>query len=216
MPSGAVVLYADAFWISPYVFTCYVALREKEVPFDVRPVALQTKEQRLPSYQSRTLTGRVPAIDHGDFTMAESNAIVDYLEEAFPPPAHPAVYPTDLRQRARARQLLGWIRTDLMPIREERSTHTMFYARATAPLSAAGRDALDRLVFVAEELVTEGKPTLFDTFSIADADLAFMLHRLLLNGDPVPPKLATYARAVWTRPSIREFIERERIPYVPY
>jgi glutathione S-transferase len=75
---------------------------------------------------------------------------------------------------------------------------------------------VERLFYVADALVTEGKPTLFDAFSIADADLAFMLHRLLLNDEPVPAKLASYARGIWTRPSIREFVDRPRAPYVPY
>jgi glutathione S-transferase len=204
MPSAAIVLYTDAFWISPYVFTCFVALREKGLPFETRSVALQDKEQRGAAFQKRSLTGRVPALEHGDFTLT------------FPTPGHPSIYPAELRARARARQVLGWIRTDLMPIREERATHTMFYARATEPLSAAGRDAAERLLFVADQLVTEGKPTLFGAFSIADADLAFMLHRLILNGDPVPSKLVGFARGIWERPCIREFAAHERLPYVPY
>jgi glutathione S-transferase len=216
MPSASIVLYTDAFWISPYVFTCFVALREKGLPFKTRSVALQDKEQRGAAFRTRSLTGRVPALEHGDFMLTESNAIVDYLEEAFPAPAYPSVYPADVQARARARQLLGWIRTDLIPIREERATHTMFYTRATDPLSAAGRDAAERLLFVADQLVTEGTPTLFGAFGIADADLAFMLQRLLLNGEPVPAKLASYARGVWERPSIREFVTHVRLPYVPY
>jgi glutathione S-transferase len=158
----------------------------------------------------------VPALEHGEFTLTESNAIVDYLEDAFLAPAHPRVYPADVQARGRARQVLGWLRTDLMPIREERASHTMFYARATEPLSPAGRDSAERLLFVADRLVTDGEPTLFGAFSIADADLAFMLHRLILNGDPVPSKLVSYARGIWERPCIREFVGHERLPYVPY
>jgi glutathione S-transferase len=216
MATPPIVLYTDAFWISPYVFTCFVALREKGVTFETKSVALQNKEQRGASFRAKSLTGRVPALDHGDFSLAESNAIVDYLEDVFPPPAHPALYPADPQERARARQILGWIRTDLMPIREERATHTMFYAHAKEPLGVAGREAKERLLYVADTLVSDGKPYLFGAFSIADADLAFMLHRLLLNDEPVPAKLATYARGVWQRPSIREFVERERLAYVPY
>jgi glutathione S-transferase len=216
MSNPPLVLHTDAFWISPYVFTCFVALREKGLPFETKAVALQDKAQHDVAFRKRTLTGRVPALEHGDFVLAESNAIVDYIEDVFPSPAHPALYPADPKHRARARQILGWVRSDLMPIREERATHTMFYERAKAPLSAAGREAAARLYFAAGELVTEGKGTLFDAFSIADADLAFMLQRLVLNGEAVPAKLAAYANSIWTRPSIREFVERPRAPYVPY
>jgi glutathione S-transferase len=216
MSTSPLVLYTDAFWISPYVFTCFVALREKGIAFETKSVALQDKAQRDAAFRARSLTGRVPALDHGDFMLTESNAIVDYLEDVFPSPAHPSLYPADPRGRARARQILGWIRTDLMPIRDERATHTMFYERATEPLSPAAHDAVERLFYVADALVTQGKATIFDAFSIADADLAFMLHRLLLNEETVPAKLASYARGIWTRPSIREFVDRVRMPYVRY
>ena len=36
--SGPLTLYVDAFCISPYAFSCFVALREKGVAFDVRAV----------------------------------------------------------------------------------------------------------------------------------------------------------------------------------
>ena len=35
---------------------------------------------------------------------------------------------------------MAWVRSDLMPIREERSTTTMFYERATKPLSPAAQE----------------------------------------------------------------------------
>ena len=51
---------------------------------------------------------------------------------------------------------------------------------------------------------------MFDAWCIADADLAFMLHRLVLNGDPVPPNLKQYAETQWKRPSVRAYVEHER------
>ena len=77
-------LFADTFWISPYVFSCYVTLREKGLDFSVDPVALESKEQEAPAYRDRPLTGRVPALRHGDFWLAESQAIVESLDDAFP------------------------------------------------------------------------------------------------------------------------------------
>jgi glutathione S-transferase len=207
------VLHGDGFWISPYVYTCFVALTEKGLPFEVREVHLERDENHQPGYEAASLTGRVPALQHGAFWLAESSAIVDYLEDIHP---SPALLPTDVRDRSRARMILAWVRSDLMPIREERPTHTMFYVRADRPLSPAGDEAVARLLRVAERMVPDGGGPLFGSFSIADADLAFMLHRLLLNGEPVPAKLRRYAEAIWARPSVRAFVERERPPYVPY
>lgn len=212
--AASMILHGDTFWISPYFFSCFVALREKGLAFDVVPVALERGEQRETSYRERSLTGRVPVLDHDGFVLAESSAIVDYLDEAFPDA--PRALPRGVRERSRARQIMAWIRSDLMPIREERSTTTMFYARATAPLSPAAERSRERLVFVASRLLPTSGKYLFGDFSVADADLAFMLHRLILNGDPVPDDVAAWAKGVWERPSVREFVERPRAPYVPY
>ena len=216
MASPSLTLYVDSFWISPYVFSCFVALREKGLAFETKTVALEKGEQRDVAYKKRTLTGRVPALEHGDFTLAESSAIVDYLEEAFPAPAHPRILPENVRDRARARQILAWVRSDLMPIREERSTNTMFYEPTKRPLSADAKNAAEKLFFVADTLLADGGSFLFGSFGIADADLAFMLHRLILNGDAVPEKVATWAKNVWQRPSVQAFVTHARPPFVPY
>ena len=41
----SLVLYGSEMWNSPYVFTCFVALREKRLPFEVRIIALQNGAQ---------------------------------------------------------------------------------------------------------------------------------------------------------------------------
>ncbi len=207
-------LFADTFWISPYVFSCYVTLREKGLDFSVEPVALQSKEQEAPEYRDRTLTGRVPALRHGEFWLAESQAIVEYLDDAFPD--SPRALPRAIEARARARQLLAWLRSDLMPLREERSTTTMFYARADRPLSAAGEAAASKLLHVADLVIPSDSSSLFGAWSQADSDLAFMLQRLLLNRHAVPAKIRAYVVREWQRPSVQEFVTRERVPYVPY
>jgi glutathione S-transferase len=39
-----------------------------------------------------------------------------------------------------------------------------------------------------------------------------MLNRLVLNGDPVPERLALYARQQWQRPSVQLWLELKRPP----
>ncbi len=208
-------LYRDDFWISPYVFSCDVTLREKKLPYDTEVVALQRGEQRAEDYAARSLMGRVPALRHRDFTLAESSAIIEYLEDAYP--KRKRVLPTDPQERARARQVMSWIRSDdTLPIRIERSTTTMFYERATNPLSNEARAAAAKLVTVATRLLAHGGKHIGRAWSIADADLAFMLQRLVINGDEVPAAVRAYADRVWQRPTVREFVERERPPYVPH
>ena len=207
------ILYGDRFWISPYVFSCFVTMREKGLEFAMRDVGLDRADQKAPEYEARSITGRVPTLVDGEFSLSESQAIIEYLEETHPTPP---VLPSTPHERARARQILGWVRSDLDALRAERPTSTMFYDHTSVPLSKAGHAAADKLVAVAMRLVPDGATQLFATWSIADADLAFMLHRLLLNGHDVPAKLRAFAETQWTRPSIAEFVRRDRPTYVPY
>jgi glutathione S-transferase len=206
-------LHVDHFFISPYAFSAFVALEEKALPYHLATVSLAAKQQHEPSFRDRSLTARVPALEHDDFWLTESSAIIEYLEDAFP--LANRVLPWELRDRARARQVLSWIRSDLMALREARSSNTIFFTRSTEPLGTAGTAARDKLVRVAGQILGD-RDQLFSTWSIADADLAFMLMRLVANGDDVPEKLRSFAEKQWARPSIRKWVERERPPYVPY
>jgi len=210
MSEAKLTLFGEAHWESPYVFSCYVALREKGLDFDLRLLSLDAGEHRAADYLGRSLTGRVPALQHGDFWLSESSAIEEYLEESFPPPRFPRLYPEPPRDRARARQLQAWLRSDLLPLREERPTRTVFRRAAVKPLGPAAQAAAGRLLRAAESLVPEGAAALFGAFTIADADLALMLQRLLANGDPVPARLRAYVAAIWQRPSVREFVDHSR------
>src|SRR5258708_2082017 len=104
------LLYGNATWTSPYVLSCFVALREKGLSFEVRDLALQRGAQWEPSYAKRSLTARVPLLVDGDLALSESSAIVEYLEDAYGPPDHARVLPEGLRERARARQIMAWLR----------------------------------------------------------------------------------------------------------
>lgn len=208
--NARLTLYTENLWDSPYVFTAFVALTEKRLPFDTVALALDKGEQRQSEYQRQSLTAKVPTLVDGDFWLSESSAIVEYLEERFPPPIHPPLLPADLHARARARQVLAWLRTDLAALRNERPTTSMFYPQSLPPLSAAANAAVEKLLRVADRLIPAGTAALFDAWSIADSDLAFMLHRLILNGQALPAKIQAFATAQWRRPSVCAFVDHPR------
>ena len=81
---------------------------------------------------------------------------MEYLEDTFAPPRFPAMLPAAPRDRARARQIMGWIGSDLMPIREERSTHTFFYNNPVRPLSPEGKAAAEKLIAAASAFILTG------------------------------------------------------------
>lgn len=212
--STRLVLYGNAMWTSPYVLSCFVGLTEKKLPFDVQTVALQDGAQRSAAYVETSFTARVPALVDGDFSLSESSAIIEYLEDKWAPPAHAALLPSDLRQRARARQIMAWVRSDLMPIREERSAEYVFYPHdglpPLAPLSLAARRAVDKLVGFAGRVVPADGGPLFGAWCIADTDLAMMLQRLVKSGKPLPEFLRAFAEREWQRPSVQAYIAARR------
>jgi glutathione S-transferase len=212
----ALTLYTDGFYISPYAFSAFVVLDEKGVDHRITPVSLPDKEHYQPEFLERSLLGRVPVLDHDGFCVAESAAIIEYLEERFAPPQYRRVLPEDVQERARARMVMHWIRSDLMALREERPTSTMFYPPTDKPLSRAGEAAAARLIEVALRLVPAGATSLFSAWSIADSDLAFMLQRLLLNGHEVPARLRAFVETQWARPSVQKWVALERAPYRDY
>jgi glutathione S-transferase len=206
-------LYSDRFWISPWVFSCWVALKEKGVPFELVELGLDKKETRTESYTRLSTTAKVPALEHDSFAVAESSAILEYIEETWP---MPRLFPSEARPRARARQVMSFLRTDVFQLREERPTSSMFYEHAKEPMSAKCQADADKLVQVASAFVGEGATSLFGMWSIADSELAFCLQRLGLNGYPLPARLRAFVEAQWARPSVAEYVAHARAPYVPY
>jgi len=202
----SLTLYVDRNRISPYALSTFVCLSEKQIAFTVQDVDLDAGAARQPPFSDLSLTQRVPAIDHDGFILTESNAIADYLDDVFEAPAYPSLLPRDARQRARARQVQAWLRSDLLALRKERDSTVVFYPpRADhAPLSPAAQAAGDKLLHIAGALL-QGT-SLFDAWSIADTDLALMLLRLIKSGEPVPQPLRDYAAAQWQRPGVQQWL----------
>lgn len=202
-------LYVDAQFASPYAMSVFVALQEKQQPFTLHTVDLDAGANRDDAYAHLSLTARVPTLVHGELALSESSAITEYLDDVLP---GLALYPRDPVQKARARQVQAWLRSDLMPIREERNTQVVFYGAKKAPLSAAALAAAQRLFRFAGQLLPGHGERLFDRWSIADVDLALMLNRLALHGDAVPQRLADYAQTQWQRPSVQAWLAQQRPP----
>jgi glutathione S-transferase len=211
-------LYGEALFDSPFVYTVFVALKEKGIPFELRTVDLDRAEQKTPEFAERSLTARVPTLEVEGFSLSESLAIVEYLEESLP---GPRLLPADVQERARARQVLGWLRSDLHALRAARPSSSLFSAlaavrpgeraRAREPLGDKGQADADKLVRVACTLLAGRSGWLFGDFSLADADLGFSLMRLVVNGDALPAALQAYAERVWwTRPSVTAWVTLPR------
>jgi glutathione S-transferase len=207
-------LYVDAYWCSPFDFSCFVALREKGLEFNTSRVILR-QGQGLPLlYKDRVPMARVPALAHDDFWLSESMAVVEYLEDAFPPPAWPRLLPAEPRARARMRQIMSFVRSELGVLRRERSSWRIVYPQREPPppFDAIGRAEADELVEVTGRLLARGE---LAEWSVGAADLAFALLRLTRTGETVPDEVARFVERTCERPSVRDYLEHARPPNPP-
>jgi glutathione S-transferase len=212
-PPRSITLYLDGYFVNPLDAICLVALTEKGVEFQTARALLRDGQGVPPALGSSTIIPRVPALQHGDFFLTESLAIVDYIEEAFPAPWHPSLFPADPRTRARAHQIMAYVRFDLGMLRYERPWWTVAYpvaASQRSPLSATARHQADELIAVATRVVPE-----LGEWSIAHADLALQLLRLARNDEPVPDSLRRFLEHELARPSVRAYIDHARPPNPP-
>ncbi len=205
--TAMLTLHVDSRFMSPWAMAAFVALRAKGLAFETVPIELAAGASKAADYRALSITARVPTLVHDGFALSESSAICEYLDDTFP---GPALYPRGARERARARQVQAWLRSDLMALRQERDTTVLFRHPIARPLSPAGEAAAAALIEAAERLLPEGQASLTGAWNIADTDLAAMLGRLVLNGDPVPERLAAYMRAEWQRPAVQEWVALSR------
>ncbi|HJR28239.1 MAG TPA: glutathione transferase [Pseudomonas sp.] len=208
MENRKLKLYVGADHVSAFAMSAFVALKEKQLSFELVTVDLKSRENYRASYRDLSLTCKIPTLVHDDFALSESSAIAGYLDELCP--GHKKLYPQGLQQRARARQLQAWLRSDLLVVRKERPFDLVYFGKKNTALSDEAQAAVERLLFVADHLLEEGAEHLFGAWSIADTDLAIMLNRLVANGDPVPARLRAYVRRQWDRDSVRAWMDIER------
>ncbi len=90
---------------SPWAWRVQLALEHKALPYELRVLSFSAGDTRKPEFVALNPRHRVPTLSDGDFVMYESNAIVEYLDEAYPATGAP-LFPGDVRTRALVRRLV--------------------------------------------------------------------------------------------------------------
>jgi glutathione S-transferase len=92
----------DFYWGSgsPFAWRVHLCLEEKGLAYTSHLLSFSKGEHKTPEHLARHPHGKVPVLIDGNFTLYESSAIVEYLEDRYP---DPALVPADPGARARVR-----------------------------------------------------------------------------------------------------------------
>ncbi|MGY2047303.1 glutathione S-transferase family protein [Methylobacterium sp. JK268] len=192
--------------VSPFVRKVLVGLFEKGLDFEHIPVGFHDPDQ---DFQASSPLGKIPALCDGDFRLADSTAILHYLDAA-----HPAtpLLPADPRARGRAIWFDKFGDTELMGPLLRPFIHRVLRPKV---LKLPGDEA------VARKAIDEEQPKLFGyletqidgpylvggAFSVADITVATGFVNLRMAGEEVDagrfPKLAGWLAGILERESFR-------------
>jgi glutathione S-transferase len=209
MPSEPLTLISDTRFVSPWVLSVWTVLKEKQLPFTVETLDLGKGEARTPGFAQLTITSKVPALRVGGRALAESFAIIEYLEEAYP--TAQTLLAADLFERARDRQLMSWLRTDLFELRRCMPFEGVLDPSFVPPPMTAGAHAeADKLLHIVAHRTV---PSHVKHPTAADFELAFAIRRLIQydKRDLANHRLAVaFSNELWKRPSVQSWLSLAR------
>jgi glutathione S-transferase len=193
------------------------ALHELGLDYTLQPIRPRTGETQTPEFARINPRRKIPVLQDGDFTIAESPAIIAYLSEAYGT-ADNALIPFDPRQRA---QWLEWCFHIAMEL-DATSLYVMrrhgglkhIYGEAPAAVDAASTYFQNQLRHVVQALA-DGRPYLVgDRFSSADMLLTTCLTWAVDYGVPVPSLCTDYTARLAQRPAYQAAL-RANLPPPP-
>ncbi|MGX7703701.1 glutathione S-transferase family protein [Methylobacterium sp. Gmos1] len=195
--------------LSPFVRKVLVALAEKGIEAEHVPLIFHDPD---PHFQAASPCGKIPAFEDGDFRLADSSAIIHYLDRAHPAPA---LLPTGARDLGRAVWFDKFGDGELFPVLIKPFVQRVFLPRMMkkpgdeAVVAKCMGEELPRL-FDYLEGVIDGPFLVGGAFSLADISVVTTFHNLRLAGESVDagrwPRLASYVAGILERPSFQAAI----------
>src|SRR6266850_3388903 len=211
--SDKMVLYVGEKNMSSWSMRAFLALVEKEIPFEERSILLKEDKDRA-RRRAVSPTGKVPVLHHGDRVIPDSLAIIEYLEETYPPPKHKALWPAAPGERAHARWLAAAMHSGYLKLRESMSFNLCFLPKVPAATPEAIAEAKEILSLWETALDRKVAPGafLFGPFGAVDAMYAPVVVRLtsFKVDTAATPKAAAYMKAVLAQPSVKRWMDPAR------
>jgi glutathione S-transferase len=180
-----------------------IALAEKGLACDEEIIDLPGGASRQPAFLALNPFGQVPVLEDGDMVIAESSAILEYLEELKP---DPPLMPATPAGRAVVRQLMGWS-NDIWPFSWKRWIAPQSIGIPPGPeVSAQGRTELAAHLDVLERRLA-GADWLVGDYSLADicyAPLVVVAGRAGLDDEiATRPAVAAWVERLGARPAVQ-------------
>jgi glutathione S-transferase len=205
------ILYGST--LSPFVRKVMAFAGEKGLEIELKATGFPNPE---PEFCSASPFKKMPALVDGDFSLADSSAIVHYLEARYP---DPPLIPAEPRARGRTIWFEEFSDTVLFGCGQK-----LFFNRIVAPYflkrpgdesvaEAAYRDELPPILDYLEQTVPDDDGYLVgDSLTLADIAVAGPFANFQHLGIDVSdrfPRTAAYVGRILARPSFSGWIERE-------
>lgn len=209
---SVIIIYGRS--VSPFVRKVMVFAAEKGIPFEVRPGGRLATE---PDFARASAFGKIPAMKHGDFLLADSSAIVTYLDGLMPEPDLLGTGPRGRAQCIWFEKFADTIAYDCL--------YKVFYNRVVGPkflgiqtdlslADQAQREDFPRLAGYLEGVIPDSGFLVDDRFTLADIAVASAFATMALAdcrvNEAMHPKCARYLDNVLGRASFADLLAQER------
>lgn len=206
------ILYGST--LSPFVRKVMAFAAEKDIELELKATGFPSSD---PDFCAASPFKKMPALQDGDYSLADSSAIIHYLEAKYPTPA---LIPAEPRARGRTIWFDEFADTILFGCGQK-----IFFNRVVAPVflnrpgdlaaaNTAQRDELPPILDYLEQVVPDaGGYLVGDSLTLADiavsGPFANLEHLGIETDAKRHPRTAAYVRRILARPSFSQWIERE-------
>jgi glutathione S-transferase len=205
------ILYGST--MSPFVRKVAAYAAEKGIGIDLQQTGFPNP---TPEFRAASPFGKMPALVDGDYRLADSSAIIHYLEAKYP---EPELIPADPRERGRVIWFDEFADTLLFACGAK-----IFFNKVVAPrflgregdlvaAETAERDELPPLLDYLEGVIPESGYLVGDRLTLADLSVAGPFanfgHCDVAIDSARYPKITAYVASILSRPSFARYVERE-------
>ena len=205
------ILYGST--MSPFVRKVAAYAAEKGIEIDLQPTGFPNP---TPEFRAASPFGKMPALVDGDYRLADSSAIIHYLEAKFP---EPELIPAEPEARGRVIWFDEFADTILFACGAK-----IFFNKIVAPrflgregdlsvAETAERDELPPLLDYLESAIPDSGYLVGDRLTLADISVAGPFanfgHCNIAIDSGKYPRVTAYTSRILSRPSFAKYVARE-------